>query len=164
MKHIRVAALLGACLALVPLARAADEPGESVVDRDASAGRVWKEKLGLSDEQIPKFLAAVRTRDAGMLPLREELRAGMRRLSAQLAESAPEKDVQDTLQRLVRVRRTISFRNDQFETGLASFLAPSQRAKLFVWKSLGAFRGKAAPGLEADDFQDASSAEEVEPE
>ena len=165
MKKIPIAASLAAVLALVPLpGAAADSAGVNFLDHDAAAGRQWKEKFGLSADQIPKFLAAMKAKDAGLQPLREQLRAGMRKLQSQLSESAPENDVQDSLQQLARTRKAISLQNDQFDAGLASFLSPSQRAKVLVWRSLGAFRGKSAQDSEGDDFHEATTGEESEPE
>ena len=165
MKIISIAALLAARLALMPAAFAAGEPvGETALDRDGAAGRQWKEKLALSAEQLPKFLAAVNAKDAELQPLREQLRANMRKLQGQLSGGAAEKDVQEVLEQLILTRKAIALRNDQFDGVMTSFLTPSQRAKLLVWRSLGAFPGKSAPALEADDFQDSTANGEVEPE
>jgi hypothetical protein len=161
----RVAAALTAILlVLAPLASSADAARENAPDRDVMAGRLWKDKLGLSARQVPKFLSAARTRDAELQPLRDQLRGGMRKLQFLLSENAPESDVQELLQLLARVRKAVALRNEQFDTDVASFLAPSQRAKLLVWRSLGAFRGKSAQDLQAGDFQETAPGEEPEPE
>ena len=165
MKSILVAALLTVQLLLVGSARAgADPAGGNIPDREAAAGRQWKEKLGLSADQLPKFLAAVKERDADLRPLREQLRAGMRKLQSQLTDGAPEKDVQATLEQLDGSRKAIALRGEQFDAGMAALLAPSQRAKLLVWKSLAVFPGKPEQGLEVESSQDSPSESEEEPE
>ena len=163
MKNTRIAVLLTLALLSAPFARAAaDGGGEDVLAREDAAGRQWKDKLGLSAEQLPKFLAAVKARDADLHPLQEQSRAEMRKLRAQLSENAPEKDVQDSLEQVVRLQKEMTRRNEQFDAGTASFLVPSQRAKLLVWRSLGVFPGKSA-GLEAEESPDPTG-EEAEPE
>jgi hypothetical protein len=164
LKDLVVAALVTSALAVVTLGRAAADSGGALPDRDAAAGRQWKEKLGLNAEQFSKYLAALKAKEAGLQPLREDLRVGLRKLEVQLSEGAPEKDVQGTLEQLVQIRKAIALRDEQFEAGLSAFLTPSQRARLFVWRSMGAFRGKSPQGLEVGDFSDPASGEEVEPE
>ena len=113
MPTIREAAALALILCLAPAPRASGAPSETAADRDAAAGRQWKEKLGLSAEQEAKFLAALRTADAELSPLRAQLRGDMRRVRTQLNENAPDKEIADTMQRLIRLKRTIAFRDDE---------------------------------------------------
>ena len=128
-KNIPIAAVLAALCAALPPARAAADPAmDNVLDRDALAARQWKENLGLSAEQTPRFLAAVKAKDAGLQPLREQLRAGMRKLQSQLSENAAESEVQDSLQQLVKVRKAIAARKEQFDAALAAFLSQIGRA------------------------------------
>jgi|GEM_PF-3307052 len=165
MQTILAAAALAPIFSLASAARAADAPAiETAADRDAAAGLEWKEKLGLSAEQETKFMAALKATDAELEPLRAQLRGEMRRVQSQLTENAPDKDVADTLQRLVRLRRTIAQRDEQFVAGAASFLSATQRAKLLVWRSLNSCRGRTAENMSGDELQEASSGEEVEPE
>jgi hypothetical protein len=88
----------------------------------------------------------------------------MRRLQTQVTENAAEKDVEATLQRLARLRRLIALREDQFDAETASFLTPSQSAKLLVWRTLNACRDRSVESAADDDLQESASAEEVEPE
>jgi hypothetical protein len=165
MKRIRAGSALALILCSVPaLGRADASASETAADRDAAADRQWRRKLGLNADQAARFLAALKAKDAELEPLREQLRAEMRRVQSQLNENAADKDVQETLQRLVRLRRAIAFRNDQFDAGAASFLSPTQRARLFVWRSLNACSARSAENLTGDDLQEQSSIEEVEPE
>ncbi|NNN06539.1 MAG: hypothetical protein HKL90_11615, partial [Elusimicrobia bacterium] len=48
------------------------------------------------------------------------------------------------------------------DAALVEFLAPSQRAKLLMWRSMGAFRTTAAGGPGADDLQETDGDEEQE--
>jgi hypothetical protein len=148
MKWIPTAAFLALLIAPAPRARAADPSGENALDRGGAAGREWKEKLGLGSDQLAKFIAALRTRDDDLQPLRDQFRGGVRKLRTQLSENASEKDVLDSLQQLSRLRKAIALRSDQFDAQVAAFLAPSQRGKLFVWESLSA-----EPVLSARDAQ-----------
>lgn len=147
-----------------PAAIAADAPADNPGDREAGGGPQWKEKLGLTSEQARKFMSAERSRESDLRPLREQLNAGLFKLRTQLAEGATENDVQESLAKLARARKEILDRNDQFDAAVASFLLPSQRAKLLVWKSLLVTRGKSAKGLESADMHEPAPGEEPEPE
>lgn len=150
--------------ALLAPAPAALGQGKAAADPEADAGRPWRDKLGLSAAQVPKFLAAMKEREAGLQPLRDAERAALRRLQARLSESAPESDVQEALLQLAKARKAVEERAEKLDAGLAAFLSPSQRARLLVWRSLG-FR--AGPGgLEPDDAPESawSGREEQEPE
>jgi TolA-binding protein len=160
MKIARVATGLTLALVLAGLAR-----GSSAAAPDgAAADRSWKEKLGLSADQDRKLVAALESKDTDLQPRRDELRGAMRRLQTQVTENAAEKDVEATLQRLARLRRLIALREDQFDAETASFLTPSQSAKLLVWRTLNACRDRSVESAADDDLQESASAEEVEPE
>jgi Spy/CpxP family protein refolding chaperone len=169
MKPIAVLSCMIFMLAPTPRARAAAEPagetaGETAVDRDSAAGRLWKQRLALSGDQLPRFLAAVKTRDAALQPLSEQWRAGMRKLQSQLAANAPDAEVQESLHALARVRKAAAAREERFDAALSTLLTPTQRAKVLVWKSMGAFHSGAGLDAEAADRLEPSSGEELEPE
>ena len=146
--RLAVSRILRMCAVLTVVAF--NTAGGDALDRDVVVGRQWKEKLGLSSDQVPKVLAAVKTREAGLQPLREQLRAAMRQLQSQLTENAPDQQVQESLLQLALVQNAVTAKNDQFDAKLGSFLLPTQRGKLLAWRSLGAFRGAS----ETLDFQE----------
>lgn len=118
---------------------AVDYPRELGVD----PGEQWREKLGLTAEQARKFTLLEKERDARLKPLRELLRDCLAQLQAQLAENAPESDVRDLLKQLLQIRKAIAERSDRLDAGRASFLSPSQHARLVVWQTLGGVNGYA---------------------
>lgn len=146
-RAVQMIALL-AVVSTPSIAVAADPAGDVPYERGVDVGQLWKEKLGLSVGQARKFSALENEKAARLKPLRVLLRDGMVRLQNQLAENAPENDVQDALQQVLQIHRAIAERNERFEAGLASFLSPSQRARLLVWRSLGGLNGYAARRLE----------------
>ena len=164
MKNILFAAVLATFVSLVPRARAVDAFAGNVLDRGAAAGREWKDKLGLSPDQLAKFLPALKAKDADLQPLRDQLRVVARKLRSQLSEKAPEDGVQDSLRTIARLRKAVAIRNDQFDASLESFLAPSQRAKLLVWDSLGAACGVSALDMEAGEPHEPAVGVEAEEE
>ena len=63
MNKTRAGAALALTLCLSPTARGANAAApETAAERDASAGRRWKEKLGLNADQETKFLAALKAK------------------------------------------------------------------------------------------------------
>jgi hypothetical protein len=146
-----------AVLAFLPLsaffspsrAAAPDPAANYPVERAADAGPQWRKMLGISAEQARRLTALENEKAARLKPLRELQRAEMVTLQARLAEGAPEGDVRDCLEQLLQIRRVIAERTARFDDELADFLSPSQRARLFVWQSLGGLDGYAARRLEA---------------
>lgn len=143
-------AVLGLPAAPAPAAAAAPDPAADYpLERGVDAGQQWRKMLGLTDEQARRFTALELEKAARLKPLRELLRSELVTLQARLAEGAPERDVQDSLEQLLQIRRAIAERSARFDENLAAFLSPSQRARLFVWQSLGGVDGYAARRLEA---------------
>lgn len=156
-RRLSRAVLTFAFLAVVSppsFAGAVDAAGDDPYERGVDAGRLWKEKLGLSTVQVRKLSALENEKAARIRPLRELLRNGMVQLQTQLAENAPENDVRDTLQQVLQIQRAIAERSERFDAGLASFLSPSQRARLLVWRSLGGLNGYAARRFETAGRQE----------
>lgn len=147
--------LLAAVLLAAPLARASDTPNSAaaeVLDRDASV-QLWKEKLGLTSEQARKLATADRERDSDAKPLREKLRDALLRLDTQLNDNKPEAEIADSLKVVEQLKRAVAEKEQRFDAGLASFLSPTQRARLVLWRTLGKGRVAATPA--ADGGEDA---------
>lgn len=149
---------------LVSFAAAADPAIDTLSDREAVAAPHWTEKLGLDPEQARKFQAAEEARQNDLKTLRDQINAGMLKLRSQLTDSAPEKEVQESLTRMARWRKAVQDREDQFDAVVSSFLSPSQRARLLVWRTLLASRGKAVKGLDAADLRESTAVDDSEPE
>lgn len=153
-----------AAVSFMPLHAAGDTAGESLSQRDAVAGARWKEKLGLNTEQTRRFVAAEKEKEADMKVLRDDHNAVLFKLRSQLTDGAPENIVQESLLQIAKIRKALQDRNDRFDAASASFLAPTQRAKLLVWKSLLPSRGKSGRGLEPGDLREFTVGDELEPD
>lgn len=161
-KRSLIAAALSAALlpaVRVPSFAAVPDPAADYpLERGADPGEQWKEKLGLSAEQARRFTLLENEKAARLKPLRELLRLEMVKLQTYLAESGTEREVEDSLAQVQQIQRAIAERSERLDAGLASFLAPSQRARLLVWRSLGGLNGYAARRLDAstrldEDFE-----------
>ncbi|NNN06053.1 MAG: hypothetical protein HKL90_09165, partial [Elusimicrobia bacterium] len=132
-------ALLSVAL-LTPMARAGTVDSGSVLagDSAAAAEQKWNTRLGLSAEQSARYFAACRSRDADLKRIRDLSRAALRKLQSQLTSGASENDLRETLRQFDRARNAAASRHAQFDAALVEFLAPSQRAKLLMWRSMGA--------------------------
>lgn len=151
--RILAAAVLAA--ALLPASRAPslaavpDPAADYPLERGADPGEQWKEKLGLSAEQARRFSLLENEKAARLKPLRELLRLEMVRLQTYLAENGTEREVEDCLAQVQQINRAIAERSEKLDAGLASFLSPTQRARLLVWRALGGLNGYAARRLDA---------------
>lgn len=156
-RNMIAAALAAALLPAAPIASFAAVPDPAAdypLERGVDPGEQWKEKLGLSAEQARRFTLLENEKAARLKPLRELLRVEMVKLQTYLAENGTEREVEDSLAQVEQIRRAINERSERLDAGLASFLAPSQRARLLVWRSLGGLNGYAARRLEASIRQD----------
>ncbi len=140
--------LLLAAAASSSYAAAPDPVLDFPLERGVEPGRLWKDKLGLSEEQARRFTVLENEKAARLKPLRELLRSEMVKLQAQVSDNASEREVEDTLEQVLQIHRAIAERTERLDAGLAGFLSPSQRARLLVWKSLGGLNGYAARRLE----------------
>jgi Spy/CpxP family protein refolding chaperone len=109
----------------------------------------WKEKLGFTDAQAQKYAAAEKSKEDALRPLRAQLRDAVIKIQEQVGAAASESEIKASLERLAQLRGDISAANRTFDAELASFLAPSQRAKLLVGLPLGAARPERTAGRTA---------------
>ena len=143
--------LILASLSSAPAASAAvPEPAaDHALERALEPGEQWKDKLGLTADQARRLSLLEKEKDQWLRPLREILRQEMVRLQTCLAENGTEREIEESLEQILQVRRAIALRSEKVDAGLAAFLAPSQRARLLVWRSLGGLDGYASRRLEA---------------
>ena len=157
MKRIITMALAGALLLPAVLhAEGGPEGKPGFGGKKEAFKERMKEKFGISDEQEAKLKAAKRARRDGMAAVKSEIGAAMRKLSDQLEDKAPEKDLSATLDRIVAARKSMRAEEDKFEAALTSILNPTQRAQMLLamkgHKMRGGKKGgKMGPGPEHDD-------------
>jgi Spy/CpxP family protein refolding chaperone len=91
-----------------------------------------KKHLGLTDEQAAKFKDAMKAHGEAMKPLWQSAKDAMKKLAEQLKSKAPDADIQTSLDGLKAAHKAIAAEEEKFRDGLASFLTPTQRAKMAV--------------------------------
>lgn len=123
------AGLLAGALLLPAALRAEDKPGKG--GKEAFVERM-KEKFGISEEQASKLKAAKRARRDADAAIHADIQAAMRKLSDQIEDKAPEKDLSATLDKIVAARKSMRAEEDKFEAALTSILTPTQRAQMLV--------------------------------
>lgn len=139
------AGLLAGALLLPASLRAEDKPGKG--GKEAFVERM-KEKFGISEEQAAKLKAAKRARRDADAVIHAEIQAAMRKLSDQIEDKAPEKDLSATLDKIAAARKSMRAEEDKFEAALTSILTPTQRAQMLVAMKgrMGKHGGKVAGG------------------
>lgn len=123
------AGLLAGALLLPAALRAEEKTGKG--GKEAFVERM-KEKFGISEEQAAKLKAAKRARRDADAATHAEIGAAMRKLSDQIEDKAPEKDLSATLDKIVAARKSMRAEEDKFEAALTSILTPTQRAQMLV--------------------------------
>jgi Spy/CpxP family protein refolding chaperone len=110
-------------------ARGADDASlEGTVQQEQQ----WKERLGLSEDQLRKLQAALAAKRDAVRPHEERLRGALQQLRVMLEAHAKDSDLQPALDQVADARKAIREEEDKFSQALASFLTPSQRARLLV--------------------------------
>ncbi|MFI5350582.1 MAG: Spy/CpxP family protein refolding chaperone [Elusimicrobiota bacterium] len=128
MKRILCAVVAAGLLAAGPLARRAlADEGEKHGER---AGKMMKERLGLSDDQAAKLKAAFEAEKTAVKTLREQSKEAGRKLEEEVRGMASDKDIQATLDQLDAGRKAMAAEHQKFESSLAAILKPYQRAKM----------------------------------
>ena len=124
MRVLSGAALIGSLLlaSLVSGARAAEKGGH-----EKEGGR-----FGLSEDQEAKLREASLARRKAVALLREDLRDEVETLKRQVREEAGDKKIQGTLDRLQKLRKDMLAEKEKFKDKAASFLTPTQQAKLLM--------------------------------
>ena len=149
MKTIMYAALAATALAFAaaPGARAQDDapPQDSGAAAPADAGAGPRAgargdkmmerlaaRLGLNDDQSAKLRSAFQAHRAATRASRDHLRVVMAKLREQVDSGASDNDIKATLEHLRADHRAMPDSQEEFERNLASFLTPTQRAKLLL--------------------------------
>ena len=126
-----LAAWILAGLTLAPAAWAHEGPQDKGGHHDWIARR-WKDKLGLSDEQVTKLQAAIKSSREAVVPLRRELKDGVEKLRAQLTLKQSEADIKATLDQIAKTRKALAAEREKVKSTFDSVLSVQQRAKLVV--------------------------------
>jgi Spy/CpxP family protein refolding chaperone len=135
MKRLICAALAAALL--VPgmwalSARAHDEKSEEHKGPRPEMGARMKEKLGLTDEQAGKLKDAMAAHGEAVKPLHRKMRDTTAKLTDQLQDKASDADIKATLDSMKATRAAMTAEEEKFHASLASFLTPTQQAKMLV--------------------------------
>lgn len=126
------AGLLAGALLLPAAVRAEDGPkGKAAYGKEGFKERM-REKFDISEEQEAKLKAARRARRDADAAIHADMQAAMRKLSDQIEDKAPEKDLSATLDKIVAARKSMRAEEDKFEAALTSILTPTQRAQMLV--------------------------------
>ncbi len=103
--------------------------------REAKIGAKIKEKLGLTDDQAGKLMAAVKARRQALRPAFQMLKTDLKTLNGQVQAKASDADIQQALDKLKADRKALRAAMKDSESqfkAATSFLTPTQRAKLVL--------------------------------
>src|SRR5262249_15361144 len=145
MKYLMHSVLVGGLLsafAAMPQVRAEDQaPGMKHSKFHSMTGEKWKEKLGLTDDQVAKLKSAMKARREAAEPLRKQLKADMEKLRGQIKSKNGDSDVQATLDHIDATHKAILAEREKFMTNVRTFLTPTQRAKMLLSMMRNMHRG-----------------------
>ncbi len=106
-----------------------ERPAAGRQDGAAMAARM-KARLGLTDDQAVKLRDAMKGHGAAMKPLFSQARKTAQKLAEQVRAQASDSDITASLDALKAAHKAIAEEETRFRDGLASFLTPTQRAKM----------------------------------
>jgi len=92
----------------------------------------WKEKLGLSDDQVKKLEDLRASEKAEMKPLRDKGHALVEKLEGQIKSKASDADIKATLDELAANHNSMEQIEDKSKESRSSILTPTQQAKMLV--------------------------------
>ncbi len=104
-----------------------------------------KRNLGLSDVQESKLKDAFKAHREAVKPLGRKVRDLMTKLHDQLQDQAKDKDIAATLDSLKTAKKALDDERAKFTDSLASFLTPTQRAKMLM--GMERRMGRERPGM-----------------
>lgn len=108
------------------------EEGVKKMPHHEMTAEQWKEKLGITDEQAEKLKAAKKAKHEAVKPLHEQQKETLKQLRSQIENKAKDEEIQTTLNKLAEIEKAIQAKHEDFKTDTASFLTPTQRAKLLI--------------------------------
>ena len=97
-------------------------------------GRVdqWKEKLGLSDEQVSKLKDLFKSQMDIMKPLRDQMKIDMDTLQQKVDAKASDADLKKVLGTLSADRKNLDSARQKMEDQVRGILTPTQQAKFVL--------------------------------
>jgi Spy/CpxP family protein refolding chaperone len=98
-----------------------------------------KEKLGLTDEQATQLKTHMDAHHAAVKPLRDQRRQSLEKLKTQVQSKASDTEIQATLDQLKTTQQSLQAEWAKMADGTATFLTPTQRAKMLLMQQA---RGK----------------------
>jgi DNA repair exonuclease SbcCD ATPase subunit len=108
-----------------------DPPEAMSAPEHESAAAKWKDKLGLTDEQVDKLKAAMKARREAMEPLVKQMKGSMKKLQDQVKAKSADADIQAVLDELEQARQGMRAAMEKFKTDTA-FLSATQHAKMML--------------------------------
>jgi Spy/CpxP family protein refolding chaperone len=92
----------------------------------------WKQKLGLTDDQVKKLDESRASEKTEMKPLREKKTALMAKLEEQIKNKAADADIKATLDEMAAAHKAMEASEEKFEDSRSAILTPTQQAKMMV--------------------------------
>jgi Spy/CpxP family protein refolding chaperone len=93
----------------------------------------WKDRLGLSDDQVNRLAQLQSEEKRQMKPLREQRVVLIAKLRNQIKNKADDAALKKTLDALADIRKAIKAGEEAFQESRFSILTPSQQAKMLLW-------------------------------
>lgn len=141
--------------AAAPAPEQSEQPEAGAKPDGAKMAEHLKKALELTDDQAAKLKDAMKAHGEAMKPLWQQTKDAMKKLGEQLKSKAPDADIQASLDDLKSAHKAISAEEEKFRDGLASFLTPTQRAKMAMGMAKRMRnmrqRGKHGPKDDKDD-------------
>jgi len=109
------------------------------------------EGAGLTEEQTRLRKEALKLKEDALRPLLERQREGLAAMRMLIAADKSEREVKKEVAELKETFARIAAVSDRYETSLASFLTPSQRAKLAVEEAAAAKKTSEADEVSGDE-------------
>ncbi len=154
MRTVKTAATLLAGLLLLAAAgaaRAQEDEGDAPPPEHQMSAAKLKDKLGLTDEQVQKLDASMKSAKETMKPLGEALKQDMAKLKEQVRAKAKDDEIQSTLDSLQKDRTALREAMEKHMDESKGILTPTQRAKMVLgmakgrksfWQRSGRGKGK----------------------
>ena len=106
-------------------------PTPNAKNRPWDASQVQK-TLGLTDDQVAKLNALMKTQKNTMQPMAEKQKDLLKKLDDQVRAKAANADIQTTLDALQASRKAMAAQGEQFRIQRAAILTPTQEAKMML--------------------------------
>jgi Spy/CpxP family protein refolding chaperone len=133
-KALMFAALLA--LGGATVMRADEKPQAGQMEKSRGEWKdMWKEKLGLSDDQSKKMKAAFESHKATFESLRAKRKDAMSTLKNQVEKKASDADIKSTLDSIQSIDSSMKAEHEKLRAETDAILTPTQRAKMLIGRN-----------------------------